>query len=183
MESEELAQNHDIVNVLNSAGQDYFKVGQDAKIEGLALAEKGLNGLDTERHAQRQENEKVTFRCQEKPRGKPKSGRVWKDFNKKRFSQMVKDRPLHTSWEVKMRDRQEKKLLKSYSQQLKQEKQHELYERKRRREENLKRRLQNERKAEVVQVIRNPGKLKRAGKKQLRRIEKRDTLMLSSQPK
>ncbi|XP_053306565.1 coiled-coil domain-containing protein 86 [Spea bombifrons] len=110
------------------------------------------------------------------PKGKPKSGRVWKDSNKKRFSLMVKDRPLRTSWEAKMKERREKKMLKNYSQQLKDEKQHEKEERKKRREENLKRRLENERKGEVVQVIRNPAKLKRARKKQLRQVEKRDTL-------
>ncbi|KAM3912764.1 coiled-coil domain-containing protein 86 [Leptodactylus fuscus] len=112
------------------------------------------------------------------PQGKPKSGRVWKE-NKKRFSIMVKDRPLRTSWEVKMKQRQEKKLMQSLAQQLKDEKQQEKEEKKRRREENLKRRLENERRAEVVQVIRNPAKLKRARKKQLRNIEKRDTLMMS----
>ncbi|KAM8924570.1 coiled-coil domain-containing protein 86 [Pelodytes ibericus] len=96
---------------------------------------------------------------------------------------MVKGRPLRTTWEVKMKKRQEKKLVKSFSQQLKDEKQHEKDEKKRRREDNLKRRLENERKAEVVQVIRNPAKLKRARKKQLRRIEKRDTLKLSQSAK
>ncbi|XP_063290335.1 coiled-coil domain-containing protein 86 isoform X1 [Pelobates fuscus] len=117
--------------------------------------------------------------CKPIPRGKPKSGRIWKDSNKKRFSQMVKDRPLRTSWEVKMKERLEKKLLKNFSQKLKDDKQHERDEKKRRREENLRRRLENERKAEIVQVIRNPAKLKRARKKQLRSIEKRDTLKIS----
>ncbi|XP_072280388.1 coiled-coil domain-containing protein 86 [Pyxicephalus adspersus] len=112
------------------------------------------------------------------PQGKPKSGRVWKE-NKKRFSDMVKDRPLRTSWEIKMKARQEKKLVKSLAQQLKDDKQQEKEEKRKRREENLRRRLENERKAEIVQVIRNPAKLKRARKKQLRNIEKRDTLMMT----
>uniref|UniRef100_A0A6J0TPC7 Coiled-coil domain-containing protein 86 n=1 Tax=Pogona vitticeps TaxID=103695 RepID=A0A6J0TPC7_9SAUR len=112
------------------------------------------------------------------PKGKPKSGRVWKDRNKQRFSYMIQDKPLRTSWERKMKERQERKLVKDFARQLKEEKQREREEKKKRREENLKRRLENERKAEIVQVIRNPVKLKRAKKKQLRRIEKRDTLAL-----
>ncbi|KYO41690.1 coiled-coil domain-containing protein 86 [Alligator mississippiensis] len=112
------------------------------------------------------------------PKGKPKSGRVWKDPGKKRFSQMTQDKPLRTSWERKMKERQEKQLVKDFARQLQEEKQREREAKKQRREENLKRRLENERKAEIVQVIRNPLKLKRAKKKQLRRIEKRDTLAL-----
>uniref|UniRef100_A0A8D2IT15 Coiled-coil domain-containing protein 86 n=2 Tax=Varanus komodoensis TaxID=61221 RepID=A0A8D2IT15_VARKO len=91
---------------------------------------------------------------------------------------MTQDKPLRTSWERKMKERQEKKLVKDFALHLKEEKQREREEKKQRREENLKRRLENERKAEIVQVIRNPAKLKRAKKKQLRRIEKRDTLAL-----
>ncbi|XP_062974795.1 coiled-coil domain-containing protein 86 [Elgaria multicarinata webbii] len=112
------------------------------------------------------------------PKGKPKSGRVWKDRCKKRFSHMTKDKPLRTSWKHKMKERQEKKLVKDFARQLEEEKRREREEKKQRREENLKRRMENERKAEIVQVIRNPAKLKRAKKKQLRRVEKRDTLAL-----
>ncbi|XP_065259441.1 coiled-coil domain-containing protein 86 [Emys orbicularis] len=112
------------------------------------------------------------------PKGKPKSGRVWKDPGKKRFSHMIQDKPLRTSWERKMKERQEKKIVKDFARHLQEEKQRAHEEKKQRREENLKRRLENERKAEIIQVIRNPLKLKRAKKKQLRRIEKRDTLAL-----
>ncbi|XP_016055914.1 PREDICTED: coiled-coil domain-containing protein 86 [Miniopterus natalensis] len=117
------------------------------------------------------------------PKGKPKSGRVWKDRSKKRFSQMVQDKPLRTSWQRKMRDRQERKLAKDFARHLEEEKEKRRQEKKQRRAENLRRRLENERKAEIVQVIRNPAKLKRAKKKQLRSIKKRDTLaLLQKQP-
>ncbi|XP_051002117.1 coiled-coil domain-containing protein 86 isoform X2 [Acomys russatus] len=117
------------------------------------------------------------------PKGKPKSGRVWKDRSKKRFSQMVQDKPLRTSWQRKMKERQERKLAKDFARHLEEEKQRRRQEKKERRAENLRRRLENERKAEIVQVIRNPAKLKKAKKQQLRSIEKRDTLaLLQKQP-
>ncbi|KFQ24948.1 PREDICTED: coiled-coil domain-containing protein 86 [Merops nubicus] len=91
---------------------------------------------------------------------------------------MIQDKALRTSWARKLKERQEKKLVQDLARQLQEAKKQEREEKKRRREENLKRRLENERKAEIVQVIRNPLKLKRAKKKQLRRVEKRDTLAL-----
>ncbi|XP_071751810.2 coiled-coil domain-containing protein 86 [Centroberyx gerrardi] len=112
------------------------------------------------------------------PLGKPKSGRVWKDRNKQRFSALVRDKPLRSSWDKKMEAKREKELVKKYSLQLKEEKAREKEEKRKRREDNLKRRAENERKAEVVQVIRNTAKIKRMKKKHLRKIEKRDTLTL-----
>ncbi|EPQ07404.1 Coiled-coil domain-containing protein 86 [Myotis brandtii] len=126
---------------------------------------------------------------------------------------MVQDKPLRTSWQRKVKERQERKLAKDFARHLEEEKERRrqthvfplcTQEKKQRRAENLKRRLENERKAEIVQVaslslgsrgdsslitalpshpqIRNPAKLKRAKKKQLRSIEKRDTLALLQQP-
>lgn len=39
-----------------------------------------------------------------------------------RFSQMVQDKPLRTSWQRKMRDRQERKLAKDFARHLEEEK-------------------------------------------------------------
>ncbi|XP_053713074.1 coiled-coil domain-containing protein 86 [Synchiropus splendidus] len=112
------------------------------------------------------------------PLGKPKSGRVWKDRNKKRFSSLLRDKPLCSSWEKKMQAKREKELVKQYSMQLKAEKDRQKEELRKRREFHLKRRAENERKAEIVQVIKNTSKIKRMKKKQLRKIEKRDTLAI-----
>lgn len=117
------------------------------------------------------------------PLGKPKSGRVWKERNKQRFSSVVRDKQLCSSWEKKMQAKREKELVKQYSQQLKDDQNRQKEEKRKRREENLKRRAENERKAEIVQVIRNTTKIKRMKKKQLRKIEKRDTLAILQKSK
>ncbi|XP_040269151.1 coiled-coil domain-containing protein 86 [Bufo bufo] len=165
-----------IVETQAEESPDKGKLGDPVQAEAQQLQEQSTGGQGKELPARKREAPAQSPR--QIPQGKPKSGRVWKE-NKKRFSNMVMDRPLHTSWEVKMKQRQEKKVVQSLAQQIKDEKLREKEEKKKRREENLRRRLENERKAEVVQVIRNPAKLKRAGKKQLRNIEKRDTLMMS----
>ncbi|XP_061768084.1 coiled-coil domain-containing protein 86 [Nerophis ophidion] len=112
------------------------------------------------------------------PLGKPKSGRVWKNRNKQRFSAVVRDSSLCSSWEKKMAAKREKQLVQQYSLQLKEQKAKQKEDKRKRREDNLKRREENERKAEIVQVIRNTAKIKRMKKKHLRKIEKRDTLSL-----
>uniref|UniRef100_A0A3B3T7Y5 Coiled-coil domain-containing protein 86 n=1 Tax=Paramormyrops kingsleyae TaxID=1676925 RepID=A0A3B3T7Y5_9TELE len=90
------------------------------------------------------------------PIGKPKSGRVWKNRNKQRFSSLLRDKPLRSSWDKKMEAKREKELVKKYAQQLKEEKAREKEEKRKRREESLRRREENERKAEIVQVVRRP---------------------------
>ncbi|XP_048851631.1 coiled-coil domain-containing protein 86 [Brienomyrus brachyistius] len=142
--------------------------------KGNSMSVKTLSNA-TERSANSQSGGKQDHMI---PTGKPKSGRVWKNRNKQRFSSLLRDKPLRSSWEKKMEAKREKELVKKYAQQLKEEKAREKEEKRKRREEGLRRREENERKAEIVQVIRNPAKMKRMKKKQLRRIEKRDTLAL-----
>ncbi|XP_031625437.1 coiled-coil domain-containing protein 86 [Contarinia nasturtii] len=113
-------------------------------------------------------------------RGQPKSGRPWKDV-KQRFS-TIKKSMYRRPFEKKQQLREELKHIKELSKSIKQDKKLEKIEKKERREENAKRRLENERKNEIVQIIKNPAKLKRMKKKQLRKIEKRD-LTASNGPK
>lgn len=68
------------------------------------------------------------------------------------------------------------KHIKELSLSIKEDKKLENIQKKERREENAKRRLENERKSEIVQIIKNPAKLKRMKKKQLRKIGKRDLI-------
>ena len=66
------------------------------------------------------------------------------------------------------------KHIKELSQSIKDERKHDNEVKKVRREQNAARRLENERKSETVQIIKNTAKIKRMKKKQLRKIEKRD---------
>ncbi|KAL7290285.1 hypothetical protein TKK_0015985 [Trichogramma kaykai] len=107
-------------------------------------------------------------------KGKPKSGRVWKS-SKQRFSSIKKTPAIHVSFEKRQRLKEERKKCMELSNEIKQQKAAEKEAKKERRRENIRRTQENERKAEVVQVISNPAKIKRMKKKQLRNIVKRDT--------
>ncbi|NXS33825.1 CCD86 protein, partial [Pomatostomus ruficeps] len=81
---------------------------------------------------------------------------------------MIQDKALRTSWARKMKERQERKLVRDLARQLEEAKQRE-------KEETM---IPRNPLSFPASQIRNPLKLKRAKKKQLRRVEKRDTLAL-----
>ncbi|XP_060679164.1 coiled-coil domain-containing protein 86 [Hemiscyllium ocellatum] len=95
-----------------------------------------------------------------------------------RFSDLLRDKPLRTSWEVKMAMKRERVAVRELAQRLHGDRVRAKEEKRLRREENERRRLVNQRRAEVVEVVTNPVKIKRLRKKQLRKIEKRDTLKI-----
>ncbi|XKL62977.1 hypothetical protein PGB90_005341 [Kerria lacca] len=107
-------------------------------------------------------------------RGQPKSGRFWKN-QKTRFATMKKSSGLKSSFEQKQKFREELKSIKSLSRELINQRNTVKEARKLKRKENLQRRKGNELKSEVLQVIKNPTKLKRMKKKALRAVQKRDT--------
>nr|XP_002131726.1 coiled-coil domain-containing protein 86-like [Ciona intestinalis] len=109
-----------------------------------------------------------------KIKGLPKSGRWWK-AEKSRFTSMQKDKPLRSNWKQKMACKAEKLSVKNYEKELAETRRQEKIEYRKRVEAHRKVKEENQRKAEVVEVIRNTAKIKRLKKKQLRRIEKRDT--------
>ncbi|VVC34122.1 Cgr1-like [Cinara cedri] len=108
-------------------------------------------------------------------RGMPKCGRFWKT-PKTKFSSINKTKGLKLSFENKQKLREDIKKTRELSRTLINERNAANEARKERRRENIKRRAENQKKSEVVQVIKNPAKIKRMRKKALRQIEKRDTL-------
>ncbi|GIX94100.1 coiled-coil domain-containing protein 86 [Caerostris darwini] len=107
-------------------------------------------------------------------RGKNKSGRLWKS-EKARFRSMCQVKPLKAKWSKRLKERLEQKELSMHIAELKNAKEQEKQLKKERRKIKLERKRENERKNEIVQVIKNPAKIKRMSKKQLRKIAKRDT--------
>ncbi|KAE9552238.1 hypothetical protein FO519_004547 [Halicephalobus sp. NKZ332] len=111
------------------------------------------------------------------PRGKWKSGRWWKEPTKRdsRMTGIVKSKALKSSWEKKQKEKALKEQFKAQKQVIKDRLAAEKQAIVQARKEKEERKKANERKAEIVQVIRNTTKLKKAKKKDLRKIEKRDT--------
>ncbi|XP_065091389.1 coiled-coil domain-containing protein 86 [Ochlerotatus camptorhynchus] len=152
------------------------KIGSDSKTEEVASKKRGISDDKSEKckpsKVTSKKNQKPSKPEHSIPRGQPKSGRIWKT-QKERFAvvrKSVKGKPpvKHFAY------REEIKNIKALSRSIKEERKQQEIEKAQRREENKLRRLENERKSEIVQIIKNPAKLKRMRKKQLRQIEKRD---------
>ena len=105
----------------------------------------------------------------------PASGRWWKPKQSERFSMgkiKAQKKTLSTSWKRKMEQKKLKKQMKEYERSLIEAKRERREEQKQERLDRQKRRAENEMKSATVQVIRDPNKLKKMSKKQLRNIKK-----------
>uniref|UniRef100_A0A915EVM5 Coiled-coil domain-containing protein 86 n=1 Tax=Ditylenchus dipsaci TaxID=166011 RepID=A0A915EVM5_9BILA len=107
-------------------------------------------------------------------RGLPKSGRWWKNEHKKRHTDIIRVKPLKSSWAVKMQQKNTGKMVKAKQTEIREALAEEKIRIKEERKEREERRKANEKKGEVVQVIRNTAKLKNTKKKNLRKVEMRD---------
>ncbi|KAF6027542.1 hypothetical protein EB796_014146 [Bugula neritina] len=83
-------------------------------------------------------------------RGVPKSGRIWKRVRSQRFSQIRNDKPDSTTWQDKLNKKSNHKAIKSFAQELKEEKLERQKAERERIAENKKRKLENEKKNEIV---------------------------------
>ena len=109
------------------------------------------------------------------PRQKPKSGRFWKG-ERAQFRQIKRDRGQRPSFEQRLKIKDEKLRNKELADFMKNKKNQEKEELRKRIEENKAKKLENERRTEQYQLVKNPAKIKRMKKKQLRMLEKRDIL-------
>mmetsp|Transcript_15512 Transcript_15512/g.31385 ORF Transcript_15512/g.31385 Transcript_15512/m.31385 type:complete len:120 (+) Transcript_15512:2120-2479(+) len=99
-----------------------------------------------------------------------KGVRPWRAARTKRSSAAVHSPALRKSWDDKMADRARRKVLVETVREMKQTENEQRREEKARREATRKRREENELKSQKVQAIRNPSKIRKMSKKQLRHI-------------
>jgi len=107
------------------------------------------------------------------PRQKPKSGKFWKE-GRQQFRQIKRDKGKKFTFEQRMKNKEEKIKNKELADLLLSRKAMKKEELRKKIEENKARKLENEKKSEQFQIIKNPAKIKRMKKKQLRMLEKRD---------
>merc|ERR1712130_423264 len=107
------------------------------------------------------------------PRQKPKSGKFWKE-GRQQFRQIKRDKGKKFTFEQRMKNKEQKMKNKELADLLLSRKAMKKEEIRKKIEEDKARKLENEKKSEQFQVIKNPAKIKRMKKKQLRMLEKRD---------
>jgi len=107
------------------------------------------------------------------PRQKPKSGKFWKE-GRQQFRQIKRDKGKKFTFEQRMKNKEEKLKNKELADLLLSRKAMKKEELRKKIDENKARKLENEKKSEQFQIIKNPAKIKRMKKKQLRMLEKRD---------
>jgi len=113
-------------------------------------------------------------------RGLPKSGRWWKQTRTQPHSSIVKVPSLKSSWSKKLRQRQMDQKVKAVQAEIRESLSEKKAAKLKEKKEREDRRKANERKGEVVQVIKNSNKLKRAKKRQLRKVQTRDTTAMET---
>jgi len=118
---------------------------------------------------------KKMFNSKPLAKQKPKSGRFWKG-ERGQFRQIKRDRGQRHTFEARLKMKEEKLRNREIAATLMQRKNQAKEELRLKIEENKARKLENDKKTEQYQVIKNPAKLKRMKKKQLRMLEKRDIL-------
>ena len=121
-------------------------------------------------------------------RSLPKSKRWWKKVQSERFESLffkfrtLTFRPLKSNtkpksdWVSKMQKKNLDKQVRAFQEEIRQKLSNEKKEIIKTKREKEERQKQNLLKSEIVQVIKNPARLKRMKKKQLRMIQKRDII-------
>jgi rRNA-processing protein CGR1 len=122
-------------------------------------------------------------------RGMPKSKRWWKKIQTGRlnlfyiyFMQRIfySLRPVSntakpkSTWMKKMKDRSLNKQVRTLQEGIRQKLTEEKAEKRQKEKEKSERRKANQSKAEIVQIVKNPSKLKKMNRKQLKQIRKKD---------
>merc|ERR1712112_390978 len=92
------------------------------------------------------------------------------------FRSLKKDRGQRLTFDQRVALKEEKMRNRDLAKTLLEQKNQKKEEMRKKIEENKAKKLENERNAEQFQVIKNPAKIKRMKKKQLRQLEKRDLL-------
>ena len=104
--------------------------------------------------------------------GITKSGRHWRAPKTQRASAKMAVPHLRTTWEQKMAKKAEKKAMQAFQQVMRDERQELIDRQKLERENKRKQKAANREKSVVVQVVKNPMKLKKLKRSQMRMIRK-----------